>query len=134
MRAVSRSIRGRMSCSSSRPKAPGSWPRPVSSGPPQRTCARFAAFLLDGDDRVLPAKTLAEMRTPAAPPGDDAWASGYGLGLQLFRHDGRVFYGHSGSMPGFLATLCVSPADAIGGIALANATSALTSPRSPSTW
>ncbi len=84
---------------------------------------RFAAFLLDGDDRVLPATTLAEMRTPAAPPGDDAWASGYGLGLQLFRHDGRVFYGHSGSMPGFLATLCVSPADAIGGIALANATS-----------
>ena len=84
---------------------------------------RFAAFLLDGDNRVLPARTLAEMRTPAAPPGDDAWASGYGLGLQLFRHNGRVFYGHSGSMPGFLATLCVSPADAIGGIALANATS-----------
>ncbi len=84
---------------------------------------RFAAFLLDGDDRVLPAKTLAETRAPAAPPGDDAWASGYGLGLQLFRHDGRVFYGHSGSMPGFLATLCVSPDGAIGGIALANATS-----------
>ncbi len=84
---------------------------------------RFAAFLLEGDDRILPAKTLAEMRTPAAPPGDDAWASGYGLGFQLFRHDGRVLYGHSGSMPGFLATLCVSPADAIGGIALANATS-----------
>ena len=84
---------------------------------------RFAAFLLDGDDRVLAAKTLAEMRAPASPPGDDAWASGYGLGLQLFRHDGRVFYGHSGSMPGFLATLCVSPADGLGGIALANATS-----------
>jgi hypothetical protein len=32
-------------------------------------------------------------------------------------------YGHSGSMPGFLATLCVSPADGVGGIALANATS-----------
>ena len=41
----------------------------------------------DRDDRVLPAKTLAEMRTPAAPPGDDAWASGYGLGLQLFHPD-----------------------------------------------
>jgi CubicO group peptidase (beta-lactamase class C family) len=85
--------------------------------------SRFAAFLLDGDDRVLAARTLAEMRTPAAPPGDDGWASGYGLGLQLFRRDGRVFYGHSGSMPGFLATLCVSPADGLGGIALANATS-----------
>jgi CubicO group peptidase (beta-lactamase class C family) len=83
---------------------------------------RFAAFLLDGDDRVLPAATLAEMRTPASPPGDDTWAGGYGLGLQLFRHDGRVLYGHSGSMPGFLASLCVSPDDRIGGIALANAT------------
>jgi CubicO group peptidase (beta-lactamase class C family) len=30
---------------------------------------RFAAFLLDGDDRVLPATTLTEMRTPASPPG-----------------------------------------------------------------
>ena len=63
------------------------------------------------------------MRTPAAPPGDNDWASGYGLGLQLFRRDGRVLYGHSGSMPGFLATLCVSPDDGVAGIALANATS-----------
>ena len=84
---------------------------------------RFAAFLLDGDDRILAAETLAEMRTPASPPGDDAWASGYGLGLQLFRHDGRVLSGHSGSMPGFLATLCASPADGVAGIALANVTS-----------
>ena len=84
---------------------------------------RFAAFLLDGDDRVLAAETLAEMRTPAAPPGDDTWAGGYGLGLQLFRRDGRLFFGHGGSMPGFLAALCVSAADGVGGIALANATS-----------
>jgi CubicO group peptidase (beta-lactamase class C family) len=84
---------------------------------------RFASFLLDGDDRVLAPSTLAEMRAPASPPGDDAWAGGYGLGLQLFRRDGRVVYGHSGSMPGFVATLCVSPDDGIGGIALANATS-----------
>jgi len=83
---------------------------------------RFAAFLLDGDERVLAAATLAEMRTPAAPPGDDAWAGGYGLGLQLFRQDGRVLHGHSGSMPGFLAMLCVSADDGIGGIALANVT------------
>jgi CubicO group peptidase (beta-lactamase class C family) len=35
---------------------------------------RLAAFLLDGEDRVLVASTLAEMREPASPPGDDAWA------------------------------------------------------------
>jgi len=84
---------------------------------------RFAVFLLDGDDRVLAARTLAEMRTPASPPGDSAWTSGYGLGLQLFRLDGRLLYGHSGSMPGFVAILCVSADDGVGGIALANATS-----------
>jgi CubicO group peptidase (beta-lactamase class C family) len=83
---------------------------------------RFGAFLLDGDSRVLPASTLAEMREPASPPGDDAWADGYGLGLQLVRIDGRLLAGHGGSMPGFLATLWVSPADGLGGIALANAT------------
>jgi len=86
---------------------------------------RFAGFLLDGDDRVLPATTLAEMRTAASPPGDEGWTGGYGLGLQLFRQDGRMLYGHSGSMPGFLATLCVSPADGVGGITLANVTSGL---------
>jgi CubicO group peptidase (beta-lactamase class C family) len=84
---------------------------------------RWAAFLLDGDDRVLPASTLAEMREPASPPGDDAWTSGFGLGLQLAHVDGRMLVGHGGSMPGFLATIWVSPADGLGGIALANATS-----------
>ena len=84
---------------------------------------RWAEFLLDGDDRVLAARTLAEMRAPASPPADDAWVGGYGLGLQLFRADGRLLVGHSGSMPGFVATLCVSPQDRVGGIALANVTS-----------
>jgi hypothetical protein len=63
------------------------------------------------------------MRTPAAPPADDAWAGGYGLGLQLVRADGRLLVGHGGSMPGFQATLWVSLDDGLGGIALSNATS-----------
>ena len=60
---------------------------------------------------------LASVRPSTPPDDDDAWTSSYGLGLQLFRHDGRVLYGHSGSMPGFLATLCVSAVDGLGGIA-----------------
>jgi CubicO group peptidase (beta-lactamase class C family) len=84
---------------------------------------RFAAFLLDGDDRVLSAGTLAEMRAPAGPPADAAWAGGYGLGFQLSRADGRLLHGHTGSMPGFLATMWVSQADGVAGITLANATS-----------
>jgi CubicO group peptidase (beta-lactamase class C family) len=84
---------------------------------------RFAAFLMDGDDRVLSAGTLAEMRVPAAAPGEDGWDNGYGLGLQLFRQDGRFLYGHAGSMPGFVAAVLVSPADGVAGITLANTTS-----------
>jgi CubicO group peptidase (beta-lactamase class C family) len=84
---------------------------------------RFAAFLMDGDDRVLPARTLAEMRVPASAPEGEAGAAGYGLGVQRFRKDGRLLYGHGGSMPGFLCALCVSPADGVGAIALANNTS-----------
>jgi hypothetical protein len=84
---------------------------------------RFAAFLMDGDDRVLSAGTQAEMRVPAAAPGEDGWDNGYGLGLQLFRQDGRFLYGHAGSMPGFVAAVLVSPADGVAGITLANTTS-----------
>ena len=85
--------------------------------------ARFAAFLLDGDDRVLGAATLAEMRTPGAPPEGRDWDGGYGLGVQLARREGRFLHGHVGSMPGFLAALWVSTDDRLAGIALANVTS-----------
>jgi CubicO group peptidase (beta-lactamase class C family) len=84
---------------------------------------RFAAFLAEGDSRILADETLAEMRAPASPPEGDAGEFGYGLGIQLFRRDGRMLSGHLGSMPGFLAALWISPAERLGGIALANATS-----------
>jgi CubicO group peptidase (beta-lactamase class C family) len=82
--------------------------------------SRFAAFLLDGDDRVLGSSTLKEMRRPAAPTAD---AEGYGLGLQLLGRDGRSLYGHTGSMPGFVATLWASADDGVGAVVLSNVTS-----------
>ncbi|MEU1674014.1 serine hydrolase domain-containing protein [Streptomyces roseifaciens] len=83
---------------------------------------RFAAFLTDGDERVLSAATLAEMRTPeggSQAPGQ----SGYGLGLQVIQRDGRTLAGHMGTMPGFVAMLLTSPQDGIAGVVLANRTS-----------
>ncbi|GHJ44611.1 serine hydrolase [Catellatospora sp. TT07R-123] len=84
--------------------------------------SRFAAFLADGDPAVLPAAAVELMRTAASPPEGDQWDSGYGLGVQLKRDHGRMLAGHTGSMPGFLATLWFSPADRIAAVVLANTT------------
>ncbi|MER5551472.1 serine hydrolase domain-containing protein [Streptomyces sp. NPDC002793] len=84
---------------------------------------RFAAFLAQGDDRVLCASSVAEMRAPAAPPETGDWAGTYGLGLQAVRCGDRTLFGHGGSLPGFLATLWFSVEDDVAAVVLANATS-----------
>ncbi|OHV33974.1 MULTISPECIES: serine hydrolase domain-containing protein [Pseudofrankia] len=86
--------------------------------------SRWAAFLARGAGGVLGAGTLAEMRRPASEPDEaDDWTGSYGLGLELRRQDGQVLYGHTGSMPGFLAALWVSERDDVAAVVLANATS-----------
>ncbi|GLZ52981.1 serine hydrolase [Actinomycetospora sp. NBRC 106378] len=85
--------------------------------------ARYGAFLLHGDDRVLPARVVEEMRRPSAPSEAGDTDRSHGLGLQLLRHSGRALSGHTGSMPGFVATLWVDPAEDLAAIAFANATS-----------
>lgn len=77
-------------------------------------CA-FAAFLASGDDRVLGAASLAEMRRAAVVPEDPGWEAGYGLGMALERHDGRLLRGHAGTMPGFTAGLWLAPGGPAGG-------------------
>ncbi|WP_250030926.1 serine hydrolase domain-containing protein [Paractinoplanes maris] len=84
--------------------------------------ARLAAFLLDGDERVLRPASLEEMRTPASAPEPGSWQANYGLGTQLLRRGDRLLSGHTGSVPGFLATVWVSPADALGAVTLVNTT------------
>lgn len=87
--------------------------------------AKFAAFLVKGDDRVLSAETVREMRTPAAPAeaADVVDGATYGLGMQVQSRDGRLLVGHSGSLPGFLANLTISVADDVAAVVLANCTS-----------
>ncbi|MEU8980724.1 serine hydrolase domain-containing protein [Streptomyces sp. NPDC058251] len=87
--------------------------------------ARFAAFLTQGDDRVLSAESVREMRAPAAPPeaADLTAGSGYGLGMQVVHHDGRMLVGHSGSLPGFLAGLLIGVEDDVAAVVLSNCTS-----------
>ncbi|MFH9401669.1 serine hydrolase domain-containing protein [Streptomyces sp. NPDC017638] len=87
--------------------------------------ARFAAFLARGDDRVLGARSVSEMRAPAAPAESADVADGvtYGLGMQIQQRDGRLLVGHSGSLPGFLANLTISVEDDVAAVVLTNCTS-----------
>ncbi|MGW0581682.1 serine hydrolase domain-containing protein [Streptomyces sp. NPDC002920] len=87
--------------------------------------ARFAAFLMRGDDRVLSAETLREMGTPTSPAeaADLADGATYGLGMQILHQGGRLLVGHSGSVPGFVAALLVGLEDDVAAVVLANCTS-----------
>jgi CubicO group peptidase (beta-lactamase class C family) len=86
---------------------------------------RFAAFLAQGDSRVLSADSLRQMRTPAAPPeaADVVAGYAYGLGLEVRRSGERLLVGHSGSLPGFLASLTFAVADDVAAVVLTNCTS-----------
>ncbi|MGC4814497.1 serine hydrolase domain-containing protein [Micromonospora sp. DT228] len=68
---------------------------------------RWAAFLADPDPSVLAAGTLTEMCALVAITDPDSWTGGHGLGLELYRDGERVYVGHGGSMPGYVATLMV---------------------------
>ncbi len=89
--------------------------------------ARWGAFLAAGDPAVLAKQTLDEMALVQAMVDQARWALGWGLGLQLVRKGDRVYAGHGGAMPGFLAFVCVSREDGIGAVALTN-TSARAAP------
>ncbi|MGP3965677.1 serine hydrolase domain-containing protein [Nonomuraea sp. 3N208] len=87
--------------------------------------ARWAAFLCGDTGGVLCPGTLAEMREPVGVDDGDTWTGGFGLGLQLSRTGGRRLAGHSGSMPGFLATVWTDAAEGVGVLFMANTTSGL---------
>jgi CubicO group peptidase (beta-lactamase class C family) len=69
---------------------------------------------------VVAPSTVDEMSSPAMIADPDAWTNGYGLGLQLWRRGERVFIGHTGSMPGYLAVLVVHRPSRTAVVAYAN--------------
>jgi len=84
---------------------------------------RWLRFLGGETAGLLSPGTLTEMSRPAAVDDGGAWSTGFGLGLQLRRTEGRSLVGHGGSMPGFVASLVTEPATGDGAVVLANATS-----------
>ena len=81
--------------------------------------AKWAAFLTDPDPAVLSRETLDEMCLPVAIQ-DEAWTAGHGLGPELYRVGERVYAGHGGSMPGYIAHLVVHRPSRVGVVAFAN--------------
>ncbi|MBL8985468.1 MAG: beta-lactamase family protein [Gemmatimonadetes bacterium] len=84
--------------------------------------ARFASWqfrLLDrGGAEVLAAPTLREMqRVHFVDPG---WETTWGLGFEVWRHDGKTFVGHGGSCPGYRTHLLLKPDEKIATITMAN--------------
>ncbi|WP_211771746.1 serine hydrolase domain-containing protein [Kutzneria sp. CA-103260] len=90
--------------------------------------SRWARFVGGDTGDVLHPDTVAEMREPAVVEDADQWTSGYGLGFQLMRNRNRRLAGHTGSMPGFVATVWTDPATGTAGIAMANSTSGVDVP------
>ncbi|MFC9754881.1 serine hydrolase domain-containing protein [Streptomyces sp. NPDC056921] len=86
---------------------------------------RFAAFLAEGNDRVLRVASVKQMRVPSAPAEPGEWQVNYGLGLQVVRSGSRTLIGHTGSLPGFLAALWISVEDDVAAVALTNTTAGL---------
>ncbi|WP_326563605.1 serine hydrolase domain-containing protein [Micromonospora peucetia] len=82
--------------------------------------ARWAAFLADPMPEVLAAGTLTEMCVPVSISDPDSWTGGHGLGLELYRQGERVYVGHGGSMPGYVAALAVHRPSRTGVIGFAN--------------
>ncbi|MFY1594958.1 serine hydrolase domain-containing protein [Micromonospora sp. WMMD737] len=82
--------------------------------------ARWAAFLADPAPQVLAAETLTEMCVPVSISDVDSWTGGHGLGLELYRQGERVYVGHGGSMPGYVAALAVHRPSRTGVVGFAN--------------
>ncbi|MCZ7587609.1 MAG: beta-lactamase family protein [Gaiella sp.] len=82
--------------------------------------ARWADFLATGRDGVLAAATLDEMARARTMVDQAKWSLGWGHGLELYRRGERVFVGHGGAMPGFLAAVCVHRPERTGAVVLCN--------------
>jgi CubicO group peptidase (beta-lactamase class C family) len=80
--------------------------------------ARFGDFLATGRDGVLVRETLDEMARVRTMVDEATWTIGWGLGLGLYRRGERVYVGHGGAMPGFLAALLVHRTERTGAAVL----------------
>ena len=87
--------------------------------------AHWVSFLAAPDPDVLAPGSAEEMRTFQGLADPETWRAGYGLGLALYREGDRVFFGHSGGMPGFITFMAYSAGERVGAVLLTSASSAV---------
>jgi CubicO group peptidase (beta-lactamase class C family) len=87
--------------------------------------ARWGIVLVRGLDGVLAQATADEMWSPQVILNPDDWTVGWGLGIELVNCIGsnqgsRIYGGHTGAMPGFLASLHLNRDSKTGAAVLTN--------------
>lgn len=82
--------------------------------------ARWGGFIADPVEEVLSPDTLEEMCQPQVMADAVGWTSAWGLGLQLVRHEGRTWVGHTGGWPGSITGVFTERSSATTGLILMN--------------
>ena len=82
--------------------------------------ATWATFLARGDEAVLDAKVVERMWFPQVMYYPDEWILGWGLGLELYNHEGKIYGGHGGAMAGHLSAVYINRKTQIGAAAVTN--------------
>jgi CubicO group peptidase (beta-lactamase class C family) len=85
---------------------------------------RWAAFLAKPDPDVLAPDALDVMTSVQAMADPYRWTLAWGVGLMLLRKDERIYCGHDGGMPGYLANVLVDRDDGLGAAVLLNGANA----------
>jgi len=85
----------------------------------------WTRFLLDGHPDVLDRRWLDDAFTPRSGALSSGLAYAHGLGFQMVPGGSGTLVGHTGSMPGFVATCFVDRARRQGVVAFGNATTGL---------
>lgn len=89
--------------------------------------ASYAQFLLDGHRDVLDRAVLERMAVTQAGSLSAGLAQAHALGFQLYAGGSGTLVGHTGSMPGFVATCFVDRARRTGVVGFSNAMSGMAS-------
>jgi CubicO group peptidase (beta-lactamase class C family) len=81
---------------------------------------RWAAFFAAPKPEVLAPESIELMTSVQSMADPYRWSLAWGVGLMLVRSGDRIYCGHDGGMPGYLANVLVDRESGLGGAVLVN--------------